>query len=57
MSRNSEREMKVEAKKDDPKEAKLEAKMEDMLWKFNLLMFAFAVLLGGVFMYLAVEVR
>jgi hypothetical protein len=39
-SRNTEREMKVEAK------------MED-LWKFNLLMFAFAILLGYVFMYLA----
>lgn len=39
------------------KEAKIEAKMEDLMWKFNLLMFVFAVVLGCVFMYLAVAVK
>lgn len=44
----------VEAK--DAKESKLDAKMDDLLWKFNL-MFVFVVLLGVVFMYLAVAVK
>lgn len=46
-----------EAKKEPKKEAKIEAKMEDLMWKFNLLMFAFAIVLGCVFMYLAVAVK
>jgi len=44
--------MKVEAKKDAAKETKLQTKMDDPMWKFNLLMFVFAVFLGGVIMYL-----
>ena len=35
------REMKVEAKKDAAKETKLQTKMDDLMWKFNLLMFVF----------------
>ena len=49
--------MKVEAKEDAAKEAKLQTKIDDMMWKFNLLMFVFAVFLGAVIMYLAVGAK
>lgn len=39
--------IKLEAKKGKT-EANIDAKMVDMMWKFNLLMFAFAVVFCGV---------
>jgi len=47
--------LKVEAK--EAKKAEKEAKMEALMWKFNLLMFVFAVLLGSAFMYFVVTVK
>lgn len=49
---NLEREKKVEAKVKGKKKPKVDGKMEDLMWRFNVLMFAFAVYLGCVFMYL-----
>lgn len=37
----------------EQKKAKIEAKLEDLMWKFNLLIFVLAVGLGCVFMYVA----
>ena len=49
---NLEREKKVEAKVKGKKKSKVDGKVEDLMWRFNVLMFAFAVFLGCVFMYL-----
>ena len=41
--------------KNEAKEAKLEAMMQDLMWKFNLIIFVFALLVGAVLMYVAVK--
>ena len=46
-------EMKVEGKE----AAKIEAKVEALVWKLNLSMLVFAVALGCVFMYLALKLK
>ena len=49
--------LQVEVGEKEPKRlAKMEEKMEDIMWKFNMLMFVLAVI-GYVFVYIAMKLK
>ena len=49
--------LQVEVGEKEPKRlAKMEEKMEDIMWKFNILMFVLAVI-GCVFVYIAMKLK